>query len=158
MRSVHLCIFKARPQMIDNSELKQVTFLTTRTSTGSKVDVFHQSQPLTQSMGVPGGGRRGWQPHPPQFVGQTKPVGQYSLHSRAILAYYKNKWDKFCQILWEILSILWEICYLIGIFRNHSSPPPPPPVDNNFGKFLRKIFFDNSGTIRKSRVNFFPPP
>jgi hypothetical protein len=32
-----------------------------------------------------------------KFVGQTKPVGQYSLHSRAILAYYKNKWDKFCQ-------------------------------------------------------------
>jgi hypothetical protein len=36
-----------------NSELKQVTFLTTRTSTGSKVDVFHQSQPLTQSSDVP---------------------------------------------------------------------------------------------------------
>ena len=35
-----------------NSELKQVTFLTTRTSTGSKVDVFHQSQPLTQSSNV----------------------------------------------------------------------------------------------------------
>ena len=35
-----------------NSELKQVTFLTTRTSTGSKVDVFHQSQPLTQSSDV----------------------------------------------------------------------------------------------------------
>jgi hypothetical protein len=33
---------------------------------------------------------------------------------------------------WEILSILWEICYLIGIFHNHSSPP----VDNNFGKFF----------------------
>jgi hypothetical protein len=33
----------------------------------------------------------------PQFVGQTKPFGQYSLHSRAILAYNKNKWDKFCQ-------------------------------------------------------------
>jgi hypothetical protein len=29
-----------------------VTFLTTRTSTGSKVDVFHQSQPLTQSSDV----------------------------------------------------------------------------------------------------------
>ena len=42
-----------------------------------------------KSMGVPGGGRRGWQPSPPQFVGQTEPVGQYSLHSRAILAYYK---------------------------------------------------------------------
>jgi hypothetical protein len=35
-----------------NSELKQVTFLTTRTSTGSEVDVFHQSQPLTQSSDV----------------------------------------------------------------------------------------------------------
>jgi hypothetical protein len=35
-----------------NSEFKQVTFLTTRTSTGSKVDVFHQSQPLTQSSDV----------------------------------------------------------------------------------------------------------
>jgi hypothetical protein len=41
----------------------------------------------------------------PQFVGQTKPVGQYSLHSRAILAYNKNKWDKFCgkfcQFCWK---------------------------------------------------------
>jgi hypothetical protein len=36
----------------DISELKQVTFLTTRTSTGSKVDVFHQSQPLIQSSDV----------------------------------------------------------------------------------------------------------
>jgi hypothetical protein len=35
-----------------NSELKQVTFLTTRTSTGSKVDVLYQSQPLTQSSDV----------------------------------------------------------------------------------------------------------
>ena len=39
-------------------------------------------------MGVPGGGAGGRQP--PQFVGQTKPVGQYSLYSRAILAYYKK--------------------------------------------------------------------
>jgi hypothetical protein len=37
---------------INNSELKQVTFLTTRTSTGSKVNVFHQSQPLIQSSDV----------------------------------------------------------------------------------------------------------
>jgi hypothetical protein len=37
---------------VDISELKQVTFLTTRTSTGSKVDVFHQSQSLTQSSDV----------------------------------------------------------------------------------------------------------
>jgi hypothetical protein len=47
-------------------------------------------------MGVPGGGEGAAAP-PPQFVGQTKPVGQYLLRSRAILAYYKNKWDKFCQ-------------------------------------------------------------
>jgi hypothetical protein len=37
---------------LNNSEFKQVTFLTTRTSTGSKVDVFRQSQPLTQSSDV----------------------------------------------------------------------------------------------------------
>jgi hypothetical protein len=32
-------------------------------------------------MGVPSGGAEG--AAAPQFVGQTKPVGQYSLHSRA---------------------------------------------------------------------------
>ena len=53
------------------------------------------------------------------------------------------------SILWEIMSILWEICYLIGIFRNHSSPPPPPPVDNNFGKFLRKIFLTTRAQSEK---------
>jgi hypothetical protein len=36
-------------------------------------------------------------PKRPQFVGQTKAVGQYSLHSRAILACYKKNWDKLCQ-------------------------------------------------------------
>ena len=36
-------------------------------------------------------------PKSPQFVGQTKAVGQYSLHSRALLAYYKKNWDKLCQ-------------------------------------------------------------
>jgi hypothetical protein len=37
-----------------------------------------------QGGGVQGGGC-------PQIVWQTRPVGQYSLHSRAILAYYQNK-------------------------------------------------------------------
>ena len=36
-------------------------------------------------------------PKSPQFVGQTKAVGQYSLHSWAILAYYKKNWNKLCQ-------------------------------------------------------------
>ena len=40
---------------------------------------------------------RGGAAVPAQFVGQTKPAGQYSFHTRAILAYYKNKWDKLCQ-------------------------------------------------------------
>jgi hypothetical protein len=39
--------------------------------------------------------------HGRTFIGQTKPVGQYSLHSWAILAYYKNKWDKFYQFCRE---------------------------------------------------------
>ena len=36
-------------------------------------------------------------PKRPQFVAQRKADGQYSLHSRAILAYYKNNWDKLCK-------------------------------------------------------------
>jgi hypothetical protein len=62
-------------------------------------------------MGVPGG--------PPQFVGQ-KAVGQYSLHSRAILAYYKNKWDKFCQFCGKFCQFcgqfcdVWKICLMFG--------------------------------------------
>jgi hypothetical protein len=36
------------------------------------------------------GNQKGKKPKSPQFVGQTKAVGQYSLHSRAILAYYKR--------------------------------------------------------------------
>jgi hypothetical protein len=59
----------------------------------------------------------------PQFVGQTKPVGQYSLHSRAILTYYKNKWDKFCQFCGKFCQSCWKLCYLIGIFV--ITPPPP---------------------------------
>jgi hypothetical protein len=57
------------------------------------------------------------------------------------------------SILWEILSILWEICYLIGILESFS---------NNFRQQFWKVspenFFDNAGTIRKSRADFFPPP
>jgi hypothetical protein len=49
---VPLKIFIMADVQWQNSELKQVTFLTARTSTGSKVDVFHQSQPLTQSSDV----------------------------------------------------------------------------------------------------------
>ena len=52
---------------------------------------------LTHALTGTVGGAEATAAPPPQFVGQTKPVGQYSLHSRAILAYYKNKWDKFCQ-------------------------------------------------------------
>jgi hypothetical protein len=38
----------------------------------------------------------------PQFVGQIKAVGQYSLHSRAIIAYYKKNWEQIMSILWLI--------------------------------------------------------
>ena len=44
---------------------------------------------------------------------------------------------QFLSILWEILSNLWEICYLIGIFRNHSSPPPSTTILESFsGKYF----------------------
>jgi hypothetical protein len=48
-------------------------------------DCSDQSYSYTQAWAYWAGGRQ-----PPQFVGQTKSVGQYSLNSRAILAYYKK--------------------------------------------------------------------
>ena len=49
-------------------------------------DCSDQSYSYTQAWAYWAGGGR----QPPQFVGQTKSVGQYSLNSRAILAYYKK--------------------------------------------------------------------
>jgi hypothetical protein len=42
----------------------------------------------------------------PQKVKLKQFFGQYSLHSRAILAYNKEKWDKFCQFCEKL-------CYLV---------------------------------------------
>ena len=69
-----------------------------RSQTGT---ILFRSQYQLKFMGVPGG--------PPQFVGQ-KAVGQYSLHSRAILAYYKNKWDKFCQFCGKFCQFCGQFC------------------------------------------------
>jgi hypothetical protein len=44
-------------------------------------------------------------PKSPQFVGQTKAVGQYSFHSRAILAYYIKNWDKLCQFCGSFIDV-----------------------------------------------------
>jgi hypothetical protein len=47
-----------------------------------------------------------------QFVGQTKVVGQYSLNSRAILAYYKKTWDKLCKFCGKF-SDVWKRCLMV---------------------------------------------
>ena len=59
----------------------------------------------------------------PQIVGQSRPFGQYSLHSRAIL---------LLKLIGEILSILGEkykviINYNTFRFLFVVTPPPPPP-------------------------------
>jgi hypothetical protein len=41
---------------------------------------------------------------------------------------------KILSIWGKILSILWEICYLIGIFRSHSPPSPTTILDSFSGK------------------------
>jgi hypothetical protein len=51
-------------------------------------------QLLSGHMGVPGGGG-GSPPPPPSLLGNQR------LHSQAILAYYKNKCDKFRQFCWK---------------------------------------------------------
>ena len=48
-KAVHSQVYR---YLIDNSELKQATFLTTRTLTGSKFDIINQSKFLTQSFNV----------------------------------------------------------------------------------------------------------
>jgi hypothetical protein len=104
--------------------------------------------------------------------GSPPPVFWANKASRAIFAATVGQYWLIIKIngtnsvhFWEILSILWEICYLKGIFRNHSSPPP---VRQQFWKvspenFLTTRFvkfFDNFLTIRKSSfrpLNFFLP-
>ena len=46
-------------------------------------------------------------PKSPQFVGQTKAVGQYSLHSRAILGYYKKNWDKYNYVNFAVNLVMY---------------------------------------------------
>jgi hypothetical protein len=63
---------------------------------------------------------------------------------------------QFLSILWEILSNLWEICYLIGIFRNHSSPPPSTTILESFsGKFFLKT---RAQSEKVGQISFRPPP
>jgi hypothetical protein len=69
--------------MIDSSELKQVTFLTTRTSTGSKIDVFHQSQHLIQSSDVT---------HAVRVVKNVTCLSSLLPDISGIIIYLKNSW------------------------------------------------------------------
>jgi hypothetical protein len=61
--------------------------------------------------------------------------------------------------LWEILSILWEICYLIGIFRNHSTPPSTTILESFSGKFFLtpRAQSEKSGKFSSAPPNFFLP-
>ena len=64
-------------------------------------------------------------PKSPQFVGQTKAVGQYSVHSRAILAYYKKNWDKLCEFC-DKFSDVWKTCLMfrkiLYVWKNFWTP------------------------------------
>jgi hypothetical protein len=73
-------------------------------------------------MGVPGGGGGGGPPPPPPVCWGKKPVGQYSLHSRAILAYYKNKWDKFCQFCGKFCQFCGKFCDVFGMSEKFLGP------------------------------------
>ena len=60
------------------------------------------------------------------------------------------------SILWEILSILWEISYLVEIFRNHSSPPPPSTT--NLESFSGNFFLTTMAQSEKvEQISFRPP-
>ena len=111
---------------------------------------------LQHEMGVPvGGGRQ--PPLPPSLLGKQSQSG--NIHFTVCEYWLIIKINGTNSVNFVGNSVNFVGNMLIGIFRNHSFSPPPPPVDNNFGKFLRKILTIsvNLGTIRKSRANFFPP-
>ena len=81
----------------------------------------------------------------PQIVGQSRPFGQYSLHSRAIL---------LLKLIGEILSILggkYKVIINYNTFRFLFVVTPPLSA-------CTKTFFDKSGTMRKNRANLFRSP
>jgi hypothetical protein len=100
-------------------------------------------------MGVPGGGggAAGGAAAPPPFVGQTKPVGQYSLHSRAKLAYYKKNGTNSVNFVGNSVNFVGNMLSIIGIFRNHSSLPPSTTILESFS---RKFFWQRGHNPKKS--------
>jgi hypothetical protein len=90
----------------------------------------------------------------PQNVKLNQFFGQYSLHSRAILAYNKEKWDKFCQFCEKLcyfvisgkfvlcLEKFWYVQKIFGRLKWYTDGGGEV-VKNNF---LRKIFFGTKGT------------
>jgi hypothetical protein len=118
--------------------------------------MFSVTIPLAHGRTGRGGGGVAEGAAAPQFVGQTKPVGQYSLHSRAILAYYKNTWDKFCQFCGKFGQSCWKLCYLIGIFV--ITPPPHPPSTTILESFSGKFFLTTWAQSEKVRQISFRTP
>jgi N-acetylneuraminic acid mutarotase len=63
----------------------------------------------------------------PQNVKLNQFFGQYSLHSRAILAYNKEKWDKLCQfcekLCYFVISGKFSCLEKFGYGRKHFWTP-----------------------------------
>ena len=88
----------------------------------------------------------------PQFVGQTKPVGNIRFTVGQYWLIIKINGTNSVHFV-RILSILWEICYLIGIFRNHSSPST-----TILERFSGKFFLTTRAQSEKfGQISFRPP-
>ena len=94
----------------------------------------------------------------PQNVKLNQFFGQYSLHSRAILAYNKEKWDKFCQfcekLCYFVISGKFVLSRKILVCPKNFWTPKMVHWPKFFlrrggvvkNNFVRKIFFGTKGT------------
>jgi hypothetical protein len=98
-------------------------------------------------MGVPGGGQQ-----PPSLLGKQSQSGNIRLTVGQYWLIIKINGTNSVKI------ILWEICYLVGNFRNPPPPPPPPPSTTLLESFSGKFFLTTRAQSEKvGQISFCPP-
>ena len=108
-------------------------------------------------MGVPGRGAEG-AAAPPSLLGKQSQSGNIRFTVGQYWLIIKINGTNSVNFVGNSVN-LWEICYLIGIFCNHSSPPPPPASFTTIlESFSWKFFLTTKAQSEKvGQISFRPP-